>query len=52
MLVQLGEFDGLLPGASSVSVPPLPGVGHDFYTHFRNQEGWKLMDEWLSSEGF
>ncbi|MFL6337151.1 MAG: alpha/beta hydrolase [Pyrinomonadaceae bacterium] len=64
VLVQLGEFDGLFPGAladgeasfftsaSSVNVQPLPGVGHDFNTHFRNHEGWKLMDEWLSSKGF
>jgi pimeloyl-ACP methyl ester carboxylesterase len=64
VLVQLGEFDGLFPaalaggeaayftGASSVTVQPLPGVGHDFNTHFRNQEGWRLMDEWLRSKGF
>src|SRR5215212_1536151 len=64
VLVQLGEFDGLFPGAlagdeaafftsaSSVNVQALPGVGHDFNTHYRNHEGWKLMDEWLRSKGF
>ena len=64
VLVQLGEFDGLSPAsladgeaayftsASSVTVQPLPGVGHDFNTHFRNHEGWRLMDEWLQSKGF
>ena len=64
VLVQLGEFDGLFPGtladgeaafftsASSVNVQPLPGVGHDFNTHYRNHEGWRLMDEWLQSKGF
>ena len=64
VLVQLGEFDGLFPGsladgeaafytsASSVTVQALPGVGHDFNTHFRNHEGWRLMDEWLQSKGF
>ncbi|HEX7316732.1 MAG TPA: alpha/beta hydrolase [Pyrinomonadaceae bacterium] len=64
VLVQLGEFDGLFPGAladgeaayftsaSSVTVQALPGVGHDFNTHFRNHEGWRLMDEWLRSKGF
>jgi len=64
VLVQLGEFDGLSPAslaageavyftsASSVTVQPLAGVGHDFNTHFRNHEGWKLMDEWLRSKGF
>jgi len=64
VLVQLGEFDGLSPAslaggeaayfssASSVTVQPLPGVGHDFNTHYRNHEGWKLMDGWLRSQGF
>jgi pimeloyl-ACP methyl ester carboxylesterase len=64
VLVQLGEFDGLFPGsladgeaafftsASSVTAQALPGVGHDFNTHYRNHEGWKLMDEWLRSKGF
>ena len=64
VLVQLGEFDSLFPttyaggeaayfnSASSVTVQPLAGVGHDFNTHFRNHEGWKLMDEWLRSKGF
>ncbi|HEX8291273.1 MAG TPA: alpha/beta hydrolase [Pyrinomonadaceae bacterium] len=64
VLVQLGEFDGLFPasladgeaafftGASGVTVQPLPGVGHDFNTHFRNHEGWRLMDEWLRPNGF
>jgi pimeloyl-ACP methyl ester carboxylesterase len=64
VLVQLGEFDGLFPAslaggeaafftsASSVTVQALPGVGHDFNTHYRNHEGWKLMDEWLRSKGF
>lgn len=64
VLVQLGEFDGLSPasladgeaayftGASGVTVQSLPGVGHDFNTHFRNHEGWRLMDEWLRSQGF
>ena len=64
VLVQLGEFDGLYPAsladqeaaaftsASSVTVQPLPGVGHDFNTHYRNHEGWRLMDEWLRAQGF
>ena len=64
VLVQLGEFDGLSPAslaggeaayftsASSVTVQALAGVGHDFNTHYRNHEGWKLMDEWLRSNGF
>lgn len=64
VLVQLGEFDGLFPasiaggeaafftGTSDVTVQPLAGVGHDFNTHFRNHEGWRLMDEWLRSRGF
>ena len=64
VLVQLGEFDGLFPAslaggeaayftsAASVTVQPLPGVGHDFNTHFRNHEGWRLMDEWLRAQGF
>ena len=64
VLVQLGEFDGLFPGslagqeaafftsASSVDVQALPGVGHDFNTHYRNHEGWKQMDAWLRSKGF
>ena len=64
VLVQLGEFDGLFPGSlaggeaacftgtSDVTAQSLPGVGHDFNTHFRNHEGWRLMDEWLSSKGF
>ena len=64
VLVQLGEFDGLFPaslaggeaayftGASGVTVQALPGVGHDFNTHFRNHEGWRLMDEWLRAQGF
>jgi pimeloyl-ACP methyl ester carboxylesterase len=63
VLVQLGEFDGLFPssfadgeaayfnGTSDVTVQALPGVGHDFNTHFRNHEGWRLMDEWLRSRG-
>lgn len=63
VLVQLGEFDVLFPtslaageaafftSASSVTVQSLAGVGHDFNTHFRNQEGWQLMDEWLESQG-
>lgn len=63
VLVQLGEFDGLFPAsladgeaafftsASDVTVQPLAGVGHDFNTHFRNHEGWRLMDEWLRSRG-
>lgn len=64
VLVQLGEFDGLFPAsladgeaayftsASSVTVQALAGVGHDFNTHYRNHEGWKLMDEWLRSNDF
>ncbi|HEX8557268.1 MAG TPA: alpha/beta hydrolase [Pyrinomonadaceae bacterium] len=64
VLVQLGEFDGLYPAsladgeaahftsASGVTVQPLAGVGHDFNTHFRNHEGWRLMDEWLRAQGF
>src|SRR5215212_2106198 len=64
VLVQLGEFDGLFPGAladgeaafftsaSGVTVQALPGVGHDLNTHYRNHEGWRLMDEWLRSKGF
>jgi pimeloyl-ACP methyl ester carboxylesterase len=64
VLAQLGEFDALFPAsmadgeaasftsASSVTVQTLPGVGHDFNTHFRNHKGWRLMDEWLRSKGF
>src|SRR5215207_1101599 len=64
VLVQLGEFDVLFPAslaggeapfftsASSVTVQSLPGVGHDFNTHFRNHKGWRLIDEWLKSKGF
>jgi pimeloyl-ACP methyl ester carboxylesterase len=64
VLVQLGEFDGLFPAslaggeaayftsASSVTVQALPGVGHDFNTHYRNHEGWRLMDDWLRAQGF
>lgn len=64
VLVQLGEFDLLYPtsyadgeasfftGASGVTVQSLPGVGHNFNMHFRNQEGWRLMDEWLRAQGF
>ncbi|HJQ31153.1 MAG TPA: alpha/beta fold hydrolase [Pyrinomonadaceae bacterium] len=64
VLVQLGEFDGLFPAslaggeaayftsASGVTVQALPGVGHDFNTHFRNHEGWRQMDEWLRAQGF
>lgn len=63
VLVQLGEFDVLFPAslaegeaayfasASSVTVQSLAGVGHDFNTHFRNHEGWQLIDEWLQSQG-
>lgn len=63
ILVQLGEFDVLFPAslaegeaaffasASSVTVQSLAGVGHDFNTHFRNHEGWQLIDEWLQSQG-
>ena len=63
VLVQLGEFDALFPAslaegeaaffasASSVTVQSLAGVGHDFNTHFRNHEGWRLIDEWLQSQG-
>src|SRR5215207_4301707 len=63
-LVQLGEFDALYPAsyadgeaafftnASGVTVQALPGVGHNFNTHYRNHEGWRLMDEWLQSKGF
>ena len=63
VLVQLGEFDVLFPASladgeaayftssSSVAVQSLPYVGHDFNTHFRNHEGWRLMDEWLQSQG-
>ena len=63
VLVQLGEFDVLFPAslaegeaahfasASSVTVQSLAGVGHDFNTHFRNHEGWRLIDEWLQSQG-
>jgi pimeloyl-ACP methyl ester carboxylesterase len=64
VLVQMGEFDALFPttyadgeaafytSASSVDVQALPGVGHDFNTHYRNHEGWKQMDAWLQSKGF
>src|SRR5215212_5612861 len=64
VLVQLGEFDGLFPssladgeaayfaGTSDVTVQSLAGVGHDCNTHFRNHEGWRLMDDWLRSKGF
>ena len=64
VLAQMGEFDALFPStlyaggeaayytsASSVDVQSLPGVGHDLNTHFRNHEGWRLMDEWLRSRG-
>ncbi|HEX6044097.1 MAG TPA: alpha/beta hydrolase [Pyrinomonadaceae bacterium] len=63
VLVQLGEFDVLFPAslgegeaayftsASSVTVQSLAGVGHDFNTHFRNHAGWRLIDEWLQSQG-
>jgi pimeloyl-ACP methyl ester carboxylesterase len=63
VLVQLGEFDALFPAslaegeaaffasASSVTVQSLASVGHDFNTHFRNHEGWQLIDEWLQSQG-
>jgi pimeloyl-ACP methyl ester carboxylesterase len=63
VLVQLGEFDALFPAslaegeaayftsASSVTGQSLAGVGHDFNTHFRNHEGWRLIDEWLQSQG-
>ena len=63
VLVQLGEFDALFPAslaegeaayfgsASSVTVQSLAGVGHDFNTHLRNHEGWRLIDEWLQSQG-
>jgi hypothetical protein len=64
VLVQMGEFDSLFPSspyadgeasfymsASGVTVQALPGVGHDLNTHFRNHEGWRLMDEWLRSQG-
>jgi pimeloyl-ACP methyl ester carboxylesterase len=64
VLVQLGEFDALYPtsyaageaafftSASGVTVQSLPGVGHNFNMHFRNHEGWRLMDEWLRAQGF
>lgn len=64
VLVQLGEFDALYPasyadgeaaffaGASGVTVQALPGVGHNFNMHYRNREGWRLMDEWLRAQGF
>ena len=63
VLVQLGEFDVLFPAslaegeaayfasASSVTVQSLAGVGHDFNTHLRNDEGWRLIDEWLQLQG-
>ena len=64
VLVQMGEFDALFPStlyadaeagfytnASGVTVQSLPGVGHDLNTHFRNHDGWRLMDEWLRSQG-
>lgn len=63
VLVQLGEFDALYPSsyaageaaffnsASSVTVQSLPGIGHNFNLHYRNHEGWKLIDEWLQSQG-
>jgi hypothetical protein len=64
VLVQLGEYDALYPSsfaageaayfasASSVTVQSLAGVGHNFNMHFRNQEGWRLIDEWLRAQGF
>jgi pimeloyl-ACP methyl ester carboxylesterase len=64
VLAQLGEFDLFFPtsfaggeaayftGTSDVTVQSLAGVGHDFNTHFRNHEGWRLMDEWLRTRGF
>jgi pimeloyl-ACP methyl ester carboxylesterase len=63
VLAQLGEFDALYPtsyaageaayftSASSVTVQSLAGVGHNFNMHFRNHEGWRLMDEWLRAQG-
>lgn len=64
VLVQLGEYDALYPAsyaageaayftsASNVTVQSLPGVGHNFNMHFRNHEGWRLIDEWLRAQGF
>jgi pimeloyl-ACP methyl ester carboxylesterase len=63
VLVQLGEHDALFPAslaegeaafytsASSVTVQAIPGVGHDVNTHFGNRPGWRLMDEWLRTQG-
>lgn len=63
VLVQLGEFDALYPAslaageaaffnsASGVTVQSLPGVGHNFNLHYRNHEGWKLIDGWLQTHG-
>ena len=63
VLAQFGEHDALFPAslsedeaafyasASSVTVQTVPGVGHDFNTHFNNHAGWRLMDEWLRARG-
>lgn len=60
VLVQLGELDGLAPGAlasqekavwsraSSVTVQVLPGTGHSFNGHLTNQTSWRGIDAWLS----
>lgn len=60
VLVQLGEFDALAPGAlasqeaavwkraSSVTVQVLPGTGHAFNAHRTNQTGWSGIDAWLA----
>lgn len=63
VLVQLGEHDALFPSiyadgeaayytsAASVTVQPLPAVGHDVNTHLHNHTAWQLLDDWLAAQG-
>jgi pimeloyl-ACP methyl ester carboxylesterase len=60
VLVQLGELDGLAPGAlaqqeaavwtraSRVTAQVLPGTGHSFNAHTTNLLGWRGIHAWLS----
>lgn len=60
VLVQLGEWDGLAPGAlaqqeakawsraSRVTVQVLPGTGHSLNAHTTNLLGWRWILAWLS----
>jgi pimeloyl-ACP methyl ester carboxylesterase len=61
VLVQLGENDALWPSAyaggeaaywtsaSSITVESLPAVGHAFNTHLDNKTGWRLINQWVTS---